>query len=90
MVTGNPAATPTIRAATADDVPELARLRWQLYTDQGPHDESYDAYIERFSRFADDALAHDDWHAWVAEDGGRLIAAMWLQSVQRVPAPGTW
>jgi GNAT superfamily N-acetyltransferase len=79
---------PTVRPATAADIPELARLRWQLYTEQEPHDESFDAYVRRFTTFATDALSRDDWSAWVAESDGRLIAAMWLQTVPRVPAPG--
>jgi len=80
--------TPIIRPATDADIPQLARLRWQLYTEQGPHDESFDAYVGRFSTFATDALTSDDWRAWVAEAEGRLVAAMWLQTVPRVPAPG--
>ena len=80
--------TPNIRPATNDDIGELSRLRWQLYTEQEPHDEPLEAYEERFSTFARDALARDEWRAWCAEDDGRLIAAMWLQTVPRVPAPG--
>jgi len=80
--------TPTVRSANADDIPELARLRWQLYTERGTHDEPFDAYGERFTVFAGDALARDDWRAWCAEQDGRLVAAMWLHTVPRVPAPG--
>jgi GNAT superfamily N-acetyltransferase len=80
--------TATIRSATAADIPELARLRWQLYTEQRPHDELFDAYARRFTTFATEALSGDDWHAWVAEADGRLVGAMWLQTVPRVPAPG--
>lgn len=80
--------TPTIRIATIADIPELARLRWQLYTERELHDEPFDAYVERFTTFAVDALARDDWRAWVAETDDRLVAAMWLQTVPRVPAPG--
>ena len=79
---------PVIRSATPDDIGELARLRWQLYTEQGPHDESFEAYVERFTAFAVDALSRGEWRAWVAEVDGRLVAAMWLQTVPRVPAPG--
>lgn len=79
--------TPTIRSATAADIPELARLRWQLYTEQGSHGESFDAYVGRFTTFATDALSGGHWRAWVAE-GDSLIATMWLQTVPRVPAPG--
>jgi len=82
--------TPMIRLATLDDVDELARLRFHLYTEYTPSiAETFDAYHARFAPFARDALADvDRWRAWVAEDGGRLVGAMWLQTVPRVPAPG--
>jgi GNAT superfamily N-acetyltransferase len=80
--------TPTIRLATGDDLDELARLRWQLYTEQEPHEEPFEAYVERFTMFARGALARDEWRSWCAEDGGRLVAAVWLQAVPRIPAPG--
>jgi GNAT superfamily N-acetyltransferase len=80
--------TPSIRPATSDDIGELARLRWQLYSERERHDEPIEAYLERFELFARDALARDEWRAWCAEMDGRLIAAVWLQTVPRVPAPG--
>jgi GNAT superfamily N-acetyltransferase len=80
--------TPTIRAATAADIPELARLRWQLYTEREAQDEPFEAYAQRFTAFARDAFDRDDWRAWCAEEDGGLVAAMWLQTVPRVPAPG--
>jgi GNAT superfamily N-acetyltransferase len=80
--------TANIRPATSDDIGELARLRWQLYTEREPHDEPFDAYVVRFAAFAHDALARDEWRAWCAAANGRLIAAVWLQTVPRVPAPG--
>lgn len=79
---------PTIRSVADTDIPELARLRWQLYTERESHDESFDGYADRFTAFADDALRRDDWRAWCAEDDGKLVAAMWLHTVPRVPAPG--
>jgi ribosomal protein S18 acetylase RimI-like enzyme len=80
--------TTDIRTATNEDIAELARLRWQLYTERETHDEPREAYVERFSSFAIDALARDEWRAWCVELNGRLVAAMWLQTVPRVPAPG--
>lgn len=80
---------PSVGFATPDDIPELARLRWQLYVEQdGESAESPDAYRERFARFAGAALASDTWRSWVARDGDRLAAAMWLHTVPRVPVPG--
>ncbi len=80
--------TPTIRVARPDDIPELARLRWQLYTERQTRDESFGTYIERFTAFARHALARDDWRAWCAEADDRVVAAMWLHTVPRIPAPG--
>ncbi len=80
---------PPIGFATTDDIPELARLRWQLYVEQdGEPAESRDGYLERFTRFARSTLASDAWRSWVARDGDRLVAAMWLQTVPRIPVPG--
>jgi GNAT superfamily N-acetyltransferase len=80
--------TPAIRSARADDVPELARLRWKLYTEREAHGEPFETYVERFAAFARDALGRNDWRAWCAEADDRLVAAMWLHTVPRVPAPG--
>ena len=81
-------AHPAIRSANPADIPELARLRWRLYTERGQHDEPFETYVDRFTAFASDALARNGWRAWVAEFEGRLVGAMRLQTVQRVPAPG--
>jgi GNAT superfamily N-acetyltransferase len=80
--------TASIRSATPADIDELARLRWQLYSEREPHDEPFEAYIQRFGTFARDAFVRDDWRAWCAEANGRLVAAVWLHIVPRVPAPG--
>ena len=82
-------AGPTIAAASIEDVFELARLRWELYGEHdGSSSELFDAYRDRFVGFAISALGSEQWHAWVARDGDRLVAAMWLQTVRRVPIPG--
>ncbi len=79
----------TIGFATIDDVPELARLRWELYEEQnGDPGEPFEAYLERFARFATSALSSEDWRAWVARTDDALVGAMWLHTVHRVPVPG--
>jgi GNAT superfamily N-acetyltransferase len=80
---------PSIDLATMEDVPELARLRWELYEEQeGSLPESFEDYRDRFVGFAIGALATDRWHAWVARVNGRPVGAMWLETVIRVPVPG--
>ncbi len=78
-----------VRPATGEDVDELARLRWQLYAEDDPAvEESFADYRERFVRFATIALEDDDWRAWVAEDGGRIVGALWRHRTPRIPQPG--
>jgi GNAT superfamily N-acetyltransferase len=80
---------PSIEPATIGDVAELARLRWELYTEQeGDVSEPLDAYVERFARFARSALSSEDWRAWVARVDHGLVGGLWLRTVQRVPVPG--
>jgi GNAT superfamily N-acetyltransferase len=80
---------PQIGPATIDDVPELARLRWELYAEQnGDPTEPFEGYVERFSRFAGSALTSKDWLAWVARADDGLVGAMWLHTISRVPVPG--
>jgi GNAT superfamily N-acetyltransferase len=80
---------PSIGFATADDILELARLRWELYAEQdGEPPEPFEGYADRFARFARSALASEEWRAWVARVEGRPAGAMWLQTIPRVPVPG--
>jgi GNAT superfamily N-acetyltransferase len=78
-----------LRPAGPQDIPELSRLRWQLYDEADPIvGESYDAYRARFNDFAEEALGSPAWHVVVATEGTRVIAAMWVYRVPRVPQPG--
>lgn len=80
---------PSIGFASIEDVSELARLRWELYAEQeGTVAETPEAYRQRFATFAASALGSEAWHAWVARESDRLVGAMWLQTVRRVPVPG--
>ena len=83
------AALPSIGFATIDDVAALARLRFALYVEQdGEGAEQPGGYGQRFERFAERALASDDWRAWAARIDDELVGAMWLHTVHRIPVPG--
>ena len=77
-----------IRAARATDASHLARLRHSLYAEHDRAEEPLDVYTARFAGFVRDALASDAWRIWVADLDGRVVGAMWLQLVERVPRPG--
>jgi GNAT superfamily N-acetyltransferase len=75
--------------AVPEDIPELARLRYELYAEQEDGiAESAEGYRERFAAFATQALVSEDWRAWVARVDDRLVGAMWLHTMHRVPVPG--
>ncbi len=79
---------PNIAMATLHDIPELARLRWQMHTEDHPDPgETFDGFAEGFAAFAREALSGQMWHVWVAEGSGLLVGSIWLQLVERVPRP---
>ncbi len=77
-----------IRSAGTDDVMELARLRWDMQTEEEPSAESYATFVVRFRPFAEAALRSTSWRVWVAEADASLVGNLWLQLVPRVPRPG--
>jgi GNAT superfamily N-acetyltransferase len=84
----------TIRAATAADARELARLRWEFRVESGtPVTRSREAFDEEMRAFVSEVLSGvAAWRVWVAEDDGRLVGCVWLQLVEKVPHPnrGRW
>ena len=83
------AADVTIRRAGANDVPELARLRWEFTAELHPGlaVEARQAFDRRFAQSVDAFLAEDRWTIWVAEASGRLVGTLWVERVDKVPRP---
>lgn len=73
------------RLATPDDLSPIADLRWRLQTDDTEDDAARLAFAEEF--LANDLHTEDLFH-FVAEDEGRIIGAMSVRKVWKVPAPG--
>ena len=79
----------TIRLATLDDAPELARLRWEFSPDEAAASgDTFECFRDSFMQFVEQALASGVWAIWVAERDGRLIANIWVQIIHKVPRPG--
>lgn len=79
----------TIREATLEDIPELARLRWEFKVELGDVNPvmEFEPFARRFTAFAAEALADPGWRAFVAQAGGHLVGNLWVQLVPKVPAP---
>lgn len=78
-----------LRQATAADLDELARLRWDFSPDQvAAGRQSFEAFRAGFEIFWASALAGGNWTVWVAEREERLVANIWVQVIDKVPRPG--
>ena len=88
-----PQVTAAVRAATPDDAPMLARLRWDFRSALGACTESEDAFVARCTEWMRDRLAADGgWKAWVAVDASlapadRVVGTVWVERIEKMPNP---
>lgn len=76
------------REAAVDDLPALARLRWDCHTERHPADErDFDAYRLGFARWW--SAQQGRCRAVVALDGPDVVGMGFLGVVDRVPSPGS-
>jgi len=76
-----------IRLAVRSDAPALAQLRYALRSTAGIATEPESEFVQRCSAWMAEHLETDTWKCWVAEINGRMIAAVWLQLVEKIPNP---
>jgi len=76
-----------IREANASDVAELARLRWDSRVDEQSHC-SRDEFLRECEAWLREKLTSNSWFFAVAESSPGLSGCMFLQCIEKVPAPG--
>jgi GNAT superfamily N-acetyltransferase len=76
-----------IRIATPRDGHALAQLRYALRASTGRATEPEDDFVRRCSEWMRVHLESDVWQCWVAEVDERLIGAIWVQIVEKIPNP---
>ena len=80
-----------IRVGYAADAASLARLRLDLRTELSAATEDAGAFLERCSRWMTERLEargeRRPWHCWVAEGGGGIAGALWVQLLEKIPNP---
>src|SRR5690348_16087682 len=83
-----------VRAATSKDVSELLRLRYALRsTPPRKVVESEPDFCRRCEPWMREHLSKGHpWYCWVAErqsSPGRLLGAIWMQVLEKVPNPNS-
>jgi GNAT superfamily N-acetyltransferase len=74
------------RVATLADADALALLRYALRSK--PDDiETGSNFVERCRGWIIEHLQQELWHAWVLEEDDRIIGALWLQVIEKIPNP---
>jgi GNAT superfamily N-acetyltransferase len=77
-----------IRLAECSDAEALAELRYALRSSTGTATEPRADFLERCTDWMRNHLREGGrWQCWVAEANERLIGAVWLQLVEKIPNP---
>ncbi|MGM1047958.1 MAG: N-acetyltransferase family protein [Bacillota bacterium] len=80
-----------IRLATAKDIDQLVRMRWDFtneYNEVKIAEEHYGDFYEECSVFLDQAIQGDKWFIWVAEANGKILSHIFIELIDKVPRPG--
>jgi GNAT superfamily N-acetyltransferase len=82
--------SPVVRAATAADAPELARLRYEFRAAERPAVEPSEEFIARTTAWMRERLAADTaWRCLVAVRDGAIVGQVWVTLIDKVPNPGS-
>jgi GNAT superfamily N-acetyltransferase len=78
------------RIAAANELTQIADLRWRLHVDDQPLDDrdAYERFIAEFLDVHEAEWKSDEVTHWVAVDGARLVAVMSVVFVRKIPRPG--
>ena len=77
----------TIRLGAKSEALPLAKLRYALRSTTGIATEPEPEFVPRCAAWMEEHLETDAWQCWVVEVNEQLIAAVWLQLVEKIPNP---
>lgn len=78
-----------IRPAWTEDSPALARLRYEFRASQDPATEDESHFLARCDTWMAARLEPgSQWRCWLVEEANRLVGAIWLQLIEKIPNPG--
>ncbi|MBK9546168.1 MAG: GNAT family N-acetyltransferase [Dehalococcoidia bacterium] len=78
-----------IRPANIQDAAALADLRYAFRAEMRQPLESRDQFLVRCVPWMESRLvSNSTWFCWVAEEGGAVVASLWLSLIEKIPNPG--
>jgi GNAT superfamily N-acetyltransferase len=77
----------SIEIATAQNIPELVRLRYAFRSVLSAPIESETEFSERCETWMTQRLGDGRWYCWIARNDERIIGNVWIQIVEKIPAP---
>lgn len=78
----------TIRAATADDAPLLAQMRYEFRAAERGASEAREGFVARCAAWMRERLQRESWRCFVAVARGEIVGHVWLNLIDKVPNPG--
>ena len=77
-----------IRIARPADAEALATLRYRFRHELGRAVESEGSFVARCAAWMLTRLGADSaWRCWVAENGTRIVAQVWVEYFEKIPNP---
>jgi GNAT superfamily N-acetyltransferase len=77
-----------IRLAELGDAPSLAQLRYEFRAGHDPTTEAEADFLARCGAWMAARLAPGSaWRCWAAVEAERLVGAIWLQIIEKIPNP---
>ena len=76
------------RLAQSADLDQLARLRWQLWVEDGqdPAQLEQAKFSHEFATWLEQRLS-SDWFVWCAIEGEVIVSHIYIQRIQKLPKP---
>jgi GNAT superfamily N-acetyltransferase len=74
--------------ASKEDLPELARLRWEFRAEEDETPAlSQPAFIQACTDFLERGLQTGNWIYWVAKEGNEIVSHLFIHTIKPVPRP---
>lgn len=77
------------RLAVEDDLNALAQMRWDFRIEEAPNEAQADqaTFVAACAMRLREYLQSGKWGFWLADEGGEIVAHMFVQRIDKIPRP---